>query len=286
MTVPYTAVQFVALQAARGAARAAGWEDTPRGARAAAFATGAAAGTAATVASYPFDLLRTTLAAQGEPRVYTGMLDAARGMVTRAGGGLAGARALYTGLGVTLVEIIPYAALQFGLYDALTRAAAAQQQQQQQQQQAGGAGRPPSALAASTSTNPRRAHRRVPLRGGRSSDPPPTRAPPPADPATRFVCGLVAGTAAKLATHPLDVVKKRYQVAGLERAARYGARVPAAMRGAPLRAALASLATAEGLRGCYKGALPSLLKAAPQAAVTLTAFEWAAGWLAGVGLLK
>ena len=87
MTVPYTAVQFVALQAARGAARAAGWEDTPRGARAAAFATGAAAGTAATVASYPFDLLRTTLAAQGEPRVYTGMLDAARGMVTRAGGG-------------------------------------------------------------------------------------------------------------------------------------------------------------------------------------------------------
>jgi len=33
------------------------------------FASGAVAGAAATVASYPFDLLRTTLAAQGEPKV-------------------------------------------------------------------------------------------------------------------------------------------------------------------------------------------------------------------------
>ena len=29
---------------------------------------------------------------------------------------------LYRGLGVTLVEIIPYAALQFGIYDMLTSA--------------------------------------------------------------------------------------------------------------------------------------------------------------------
>lgn len=35
------------------------------------FASGAVAGAAATVASYPFDLLRTTLAAQGEPKVRT-----------------------------------------------------------------------------------------------------------------------------------------------------------------------------------------------------------------------
>jgi hypothetical protein len=33
------------------------------------FTSGALAGAAATVASYPFDLLRTTLAAQGEPKV-------------------------------------------------------------------------------------------------------------------------------------------------------------------------------------------------------------------------
>lgn len=35
-----------------------------------------------------------------------------------------GIRGLYSGLSVTLVEIIPYAALQFGLYDLFTAAAA------------------------------------------------------------------------------------------------------------------------------------------------------------------
>jgi hypothetical protein len=40
------------------------------------------------------------------------MVDAAQGIVRQQG-----ARGLYRGLGVTLVEIMPYAALQFGLYD-------------------------------------------------------------------------------------------------------------------------------------------------------------------------
>ena len=36
----------------------------------------------------------------------------------------------------------------------------------------------------------------------------------------RFVCGLLAGTLAKLTTHPLDVAKKRFQIAGLPRDAK------------------------------------------------------------------
>lgn len=79
---------------------------------AASFLTGALSGAAGTVASYPFDLLRTTLAAQGVPRVYNSMADAAKGIV--ANNGPAG---LYRGMGITILEIIPYAALQFGLYD-------------------------------------------------------------------------------------------------------------------------------------------------------------------------
>lgn len=35
------------------------------------------------------------------------------------------------------------------------------------------------------------------------------------------MCGLLAGTLAKLGTHPLDVAKKRYQVAGLQRDLRW-----------------------------------------------------------------
>lgn len=47
------------------------------------------------------------------------MLDAARGVLSRQG-----VRGLYSGLSVTLIEIMPYAALQFGLYDLFTAAAA------------------------------------------------------------------------------------------------------------------------------------------------------------------
>ena len=281
LTVPYTAVQFVTLQAVKGAAAARERERKRRGgggggggggaAAAAAgpgggdapgrsssllsFGAGAVAGAAATVASYPFDLLRTTLAAQGEPRVYRGTLAAARGVLARSG-----PRGLYAGLGTTLVEIVPYAALQFGLYDGLTGLADRRAAERGRGGRKGGAKQ----------------------RGSKSDE---THVVTTADAATRFLCGLAAGTAAKLATHPLDVAKKRYQVAGLARSSAYGARVPAAAAAKPLLATLAAVAAKEGVAGLYKGALPSILKAAPQAAVTLAAYEFFAGWIASGGCL-
>ena len=284
LTVPYTAVQFVTLQAVKGAAAARRRKERAeqhrggggRGAAAAAeeetsssspssllsFGAGAVAGAAATVASYPFDLLRTTLAAQGEPKVYRGTLDAARGVLARSG-----PRGLYAGLGTTLVEIVPYAALQFGLYDGLTRAADRRAGERERARRGMGKTtkkKPSSASEAADDTDVVVAT---------------------ADAATRFLCGLAAGTAAKLATHPLDVAKKRYQVAGLARSSAYGARVPAAAAAKPLLATLSAVAAREGVAGLYKGALPSILKAAPQAAVTLAAYEFFAGWIASGGCL-
>lgn len=67
LTVPYTGVQFVTLQQCNQLAQRRGFTSGNKK-RASAFLCGAVAGAAATVASYPFDLLRTTLAAQGEPK--------------------------------------------------------------------------------------------------------------------------------------------------------------------------------------------------------------------------
>lgn len=50
-------------------------------------------------------------------QVYTGMISAARGIVAQHG-----SRGLYNGLGITMLEIVPYAALQFGLYDSFNAA--------------------------------------------------------------------------------------------------------------------------------------------------------------------
>ena len=68
------------------------------------------------------------------------------------------------------------------------------------------------------------------------------------------------------------------QIAGLERAVQYGARVGAdSVKSLP--ACLAQIYRREGVRGLYKGSLPSVLKAAPSAAVTFTAYEFVLGVL-------
>ncbi|EFJ40054.1 mitochondrial substrate carrier [Volvox carteri f. nagariensis] len=231
LTVPYTAVQFVALQQVRQAAAAyglTGMYSNPGSSPLISLASGALAGAAATVASYPFDLLRTTLAAQGEPKVYRNMWDAARGIVSQRG-----PVGLYSGLGVTLIEIMPYAALQFGLYDAL------------------------NALVDEARIRYQRDSSRV----------------------QAFACGLLAGLFAKLATHPLDVAKKRYQVAGLRRSLRYGARVDAGFAMRTLAQSLSYIYRTEGLMGLWKGSVPSIVKAAPSAAITFAAYDAVLAWL-------
>ena len=237
LAIPYTAVQFVALDQMKTLARKAGALGHP----AEPFCSGAIAGAAGTVASYPFDLLRTTLAAQGEPKVYDGMRDAVRGICKESG-----IRGLYRGVGVTVLEIMPYAALQFGMYEAFLNAF---DRMEQDSGTFGGNGR----TGKGRSTD----------QGGNSNG----------KTIKHFFCGLAAGTIAKLGTHPLDVAKKRFQVAGLARSMSYGKRVPKDVTSS-LFACLQGIAKNEGIGGFYKGALPSVLKAAPAAAITLACYDF------------
>jgi len=97
-----------------------------------------------------------------------------------------------------------------------------------------------------------------------------------------FLCGLASGFIAKFATHPLDVVKKRYQVAGLQRSAKYGkgfAVQEVAVLG--IFNLLARTFREEGVRGLYKGVTPSLLKSAPSAAITFAVYSIALDYING-----
>lgn len=234
LQVPYTAVQFVAYQHCMDAAKRLGLTE-PDGRSASpyvSFGSGAVAGVCGTVASYPFDLLRTTLAAQGEPKVYANMFEAARGIVKSSG-----FRGLYRGLGVTVVEIIPGAALQFGLYD----------------------------FFKSSWKNLKESKRRKEgLTTGNQGW---------VDGWANFTCGFLAGLLSKLATHPLDVAKKRYQVAGLQRSLNYGARVDTSFVLNSLAKSLLGIYRAEGVAGLWKGSLPSLIKAAPNSAVSFMVYD-------------
>ncbi|CAI5512102.1 unnamed protein product, partial [Closterium sp. Naga37s-1] len=286
LVMPYTAIQFVVIHRFKslmtGSHRT---EDHKQLRPELSFVGGSVAGMAATVGSYPFDLLRTVLASQGEPKVYAGMRAACMGIVRERG-----VRGLFAGLPPTMVEIIPYAGLQFGLYDAFKRHLAHYNWSRSKAHH----DRP---VSLAHSHLPSTAPSTAPL--SPSPSPSPSLSPAAAPPAVasaveraarppvsagqlsawqQFMCGLAAGTLAKVACHPLDVVKKRFQVEGLRRHPRYGARIqPRAYRG--MIDALRKIVATEGVEGLYKGVLPSVIKAAPSAAITFFVYELVAKFL-------
>ncbi|KAK4538372.1 hypothetical protein CDCA_CDCA17G4397 [Cyanidium caldarium] len=138
-------------------------------------ACGIVSGMAATLCTYPLDLLRTRLAAQGEPRTYHGVVHAVRTI-----GRQEGVRGFYQGLSPTLVEIVPYVALQLLIYEKLRHAYHTREQ------------------------------RRRRRRGGEQAV-----APDTLQPVESLIIGAVTGTVSKLLTLPLDNAKKRMQVQGL-----------------------------------------------------------------------
>ncbi|OIT25067.1 PREDICTED: mitochondrial thiamine pyrophosphate carrier-like [Nicotiana attenuata] len=234
MVMPYTAIQFAVLHKlktfASGSSKS---EDHVNLSPYLSYISGALAGCAATVGSYPFDLLRTILASQGEPKVYPNMRAAFVDIFRTRG-----IRGLYSGLTPTLVEIIPYAGLQFGTYDTFKRWMMAWN------------------LRSSNAIHGDEHLSSFQL----------------------FICGLAAGTCAKAVCHPLDVVKKRFQIEGLQRHPRYGARVePRAYRN--MYDGLRRILLEEGWAGLYKGIVPSIVKAAPAGAVTFVAYEYTSDWL-------
>ncbi|KAF8392607.1 hypothetical protein HHK36_022953 [Tetracentron sinense] len=240
MVMPYTAIQFTVLHKlktlAAGSSKA---EDHIHLSPYLSYISGALAGCAATVGSYPFDLLRTILASQGEPKVYSTMRSAFVDIIKTRG-----IRGLYAGLSPTLVEIIPYAGLQFGTYDTFKR--------------------------WTMEWNHFRSSHIISIRTDNSLSS-----------FQLFLCGLAAGTCAKAVCHPLDVVKKRFQIEGLQRHPKYGARVEhRAYRN--MYDALCRILQTEGWAGLYKGIVPSIVKAAPAGAVTFVTYEYTSDWLESI----
>ncbi|MCO5602383.1 hypothetical protein L7F22_056514 [Adiantum nelumboides] len=232
MVMPYTAIQFVVLHKLKSfAAGSNRGEDHINLNPAISFISGALAGCAATMGSYPFDFLRTVLASQGEPKIYPDLRSAFIGTMQSRG-----VRGLYAGLAPTLIEIVPYAGIQFGSYDTFKQLAKGWNRKWVQG----------SAEELS----------RVQL----------------------FGCGLAAGITAKVCCHPLDVVKKRFQVGGLKRHPRYGAIVEEIAQRNVLDTAKKILEV-EGIAGLYKGLYPSLVKAAPASAITFVVYEILSEWL-------
>ena len=76
------------------------------------FIAGSMAGTVATTATYPLDLLRTRFAAQGTEKVYDGLVGGIRDIARHEG--MSG---FFRGLGAGIGQVVPYMGLFFALYE-------------------------------------------------------------------------------------------------------------------------------------------------------------------------
>jgi solute carrier family 25 thiamine pyrophosphate transporter 19 len=278
----YTGAQFLALRWARDVVF------DGRQNVLASFGAGAFAGAAATVATYPLDLVRTRMAS-GLVRTSA---DASRvgpsgkilnlstpsptmrehlrralaegshsekvvGSLARLNGS-----GLFAGLGAALLQIVPYIGLSIVFYDSLIAKLTSHGQGFRSRASSGW---PPAAEKMRTIRRDNGEERASPL-GERAAC------------ATRhqtgdathigivgakaaFVGG-VAGLGAKLVVYPLDTLKKRCQVRGVMGDAAWS---PMAVARSVLRS--------EGPAAFYRGVAPAVLKAVPATGTTFAVFE-------------
>eukprot|EP00127_Corallochytrium_limacisporum_P003277 Clim_evm126s147 gene=Clim_evmTU126s147 len=228
------------------------------------FVAGAMAGTTATAMTYPLDLIRARLAIQHRSSVimYGGLWDAGRQIVTGEGW-----RNLYGGLGATLIGIAPYAGISFFTFETLKHFIITSRRYGMA-----------AALHIVTKSADDEAHpatrtwenkdqlASVSERDGSEDEQVVEEHHDPAGGICtheRLVCGAIAGLVGQSATYPLDVVRRRMQVAS------YLQREHMSM----FRLAMHIVRT-EGLRkGLYKGLSLNWVKGPIAVSVSFTTFD-------------
>ncbi|XP_021491284.1 mitochondrial thiamine pyrophosphate carrier isoform X1 [Meriones unguiculatus] len=114
LSISYGAVQFLAFEELTELFHKANWYESHQ--FSAHFICGGLSAGTATLTVHPVDVLRTRLAAQGEPKIYSTLRKAIRTMYKTEG-----PLVFYKGLAPTMMAIFPYAGLQFSFYRSLKR---------------------------------------------------------------------------------------------------------------------------------------------------------------------
>ncbi|KAK6948320.1 mitochondrial thiamine pyrophosphate transporter [Daldinia eschscholtzii] len=113
MYVAYASVQFTTYRSTTQLLRALSGDYSRRLPQSVeSFVAGAAAGAAATAATYPLDLLRTRFAAQGNDRVYASLRRAVSDIARDEG-----VPGFFRGLTPALAQIVPFMGLFFAVYE-------------------------------------------------------------------------------------------------------------------------------------------------------------------------
>jgi len=89
---------------------------------------------------------------------------------------------------------------------------------------------------------------------------------------TQALCGFTAGIVSKITTMPFDVIKKRFQVQDFhwEKDSYYQHKQPSMNK---VIDCVKYIIKHEGVKGLFKGTVPSLLKAGPNSAIIYLVYE-------------
>lgn len=194
------------------------------------FMSGCMGGAAATLVSYPLDVLRTRLVGQGShSNKYYKNLTTGIVMMYRE----TSLRTFYRGVLPTLIVIVPQSGINFGTYHFL-----------------------------------RNLWQTAPLRDNPSSSDDILQGKKGLD---SLVFGGVAGMTSKTIVLPFDIVKKRLQIQGFEKARKPFGRVTN-LTG--MMDAFSTIYVKEGLLGFYKGALPGVIKTSFATGIFFYVYEY------------
>jgi solute carrier family 25 thiamine pyrophosphate transporter 19 len=236
--IGYGAVQFPVYEALKPELAC-----MPSLAPVAAFVAGGGAGLAATVATYPFDVIRTQFAAQGLPRAHETMASFVRATLRTQGW-----KGLFAGLTPTALQIIPRMGLSFALYEKMDAAAATAAANTQSDEKEGGSG----------------------VLWGEEVR----------QWCLSAVYGGVSGGIARAAVHPLDTLKRRMQAQVLfvlssdaPTTILNSSTKPPTRRFHSSWDCLLHIVRHEGVTALYKGLAPTLLKSVLSTAIIFAVYE-------------
>jgi solute carrier family 25 phosphate transporter 23/24/25/41 len=172
--IPYTAVQFASYEEYK---KLLNIPDDPRNkSTLKRLIAGAMAGITSIAATYPLDLVRTRLSAQGEgaDRKYKNMRHCFQTILKEEGGFWSGC--LYRGITPTILGIAPYVGINFAVFEALKGWVMTDILHHTDELEAGGL-------------------MQLPVRW-------------------KLLCGAVSGATAQSVSYPLDVIRRRMQMKG------------------------------------------------------------------------
>lgn len=194
------------------------------------FVAGGTAGVAACALAYPLDLLRTLRAAHVGAEKPPGVVATLAGIARREG-----PAGLYRGLGATLAQVGPSLAINYTAYETFRAAWVSQAAKRRSSGAGDGSGDADDAAEAEA------------------------EAPRSPGPVASLVCGSLAGLVSSTSTFPLDLVRRRIQVAPKGSATYLGV--------------VRSVLRQRGPAGFYAGILPEYCKVVPGVAIAFCCYE-------------